>query len=474
MKYDYIVLGGGLSGLAFAYRMSSQGKSVLVLEKEDKVGGLSRSIKYKDFEFDFCAHRFHSGNKELLAEVISLVPSFRKHIKKSRIYIFDKYLKYPFELQNLFRAMNPIKSVLASLSFSYNYLFRNLNKENKEVKTYKQWFSYYFGSELYKVMCYPYTSKIWKIDPVNLSADWADQRLQGVNIRQLINKTFKKLIRFDFSSYSLEDERLAPDGGIFYYGECGIQILPNSFEKEIIKNGSKVLTKVNIIKIKEKEIEVEYHLNGKLYKDSAKDNIITTIPLHSYYKFLDNKSEKIERILEDLKYMDIIFVYLILNKEKLSNDHWLYFADKDIIFNRSVEFKNWSRKMAPEDKTAICLDITCFEGDEIWRKSDGEIVEECVKSGGKANLFKRQSIADSKVVRIKYAYPFYDLDYKRKLREIVRFIEKSGKIFCLGRSALFKYNNADNSIEMGFELARNMLDGKDESLLDYKIKKISY
>ena len=474
MKYDYIVLGGGLAGLAFAYKVSSKGKSVLVLEKENKIGGLSRSIKYKGFEFDFCAHRFHSGNKELLKEILTIVPSFKKHIKKSRIYIFGRYLKYPFELPNLFRAMNPIKTALASFSFCYNYLFRNLNKNNKNIRTYKQWFTYYFGSELYKVMCHPYTSKIWKTNPANLSADWADQRLQGINIRQLINKTLRKIIRLDFSSYSLDDEGLAPDGGIFYYDECGIQILPDSFQKEIIKNGSEVLTGVDIKKVKGKKLEVEYKLNGRLYKDSAKNAVITTIPLHSYYNLLDNKSEKIEKDLNGLKYMDIIFVYLILNKKKVSNDHWLYFADNNIIFNRSVEFKNWSKKMAPEDKTAICLDITCFEGDKTWKRKEKEIVRDCIDAGEKTKLFDKQEVIDSKVIRIKNAYPFYDLDYKKKLRDVVEFIEKSKRVFCLGRTGLFKYNNADNSIEMGFELAKNILNGENKSLFDYKIRKASY
>jgi len=471
MKYDYIVLGGGLAGLAFAYKISSKGKSVLLLEKEDKVGGLSRSVKYKGFEFDFCAHRFHTGNPELLKEILLLVPSFKEHIKKSRICIFNKYLKYPFELPNLFRVMNPIQSALASFSFILNYLFKN---SNKEIKTYKDWFTQYFGKELYKVMCYPYTSKIWKTDPSNLSADLADQRMHGINIKELISKTLNKLVRLDFSSYSLEDEKLAPDGGTFYYDDCGIQILADSFKKEIIKNNSKISTSVNIVKVKEKKSEVEYFLNGKLHKDSAKEAIITTIPLHSYYEVLDNKSEKIKKTLEGLKYMDIIFVYLMLNKKKVSNDHWLYFADKDIIFNRSVEFKTWSKKMAPEDKTAICLDITCFEGDETWKKSDEELVEECIKSGERTNLFKRQEIDGSKVIKIKYAYPFYDVDYKKKLREAVGFIEKSGKIFCLGRSGLFKYNNMDHSIEMGFALAKNMVNEKNKSLFNYKIKKASY
>ena len=41
-------------------------------------------------------------------------------------------------------------------------------------------------------MCYPYTSKIWKMDPSHISADWADQRFQGEKMSKLIKRVIKK------------------------------------------------------------------------------------------------------------------------------------------------------------------------------------------------------------------------------------------------------------------------------------------
>ena len=83
---------------------------------------------------------------------------------------------------------------------------------------------------------------------------------------------------------------------------------------------------------------------------------------------LDKKDKNIESSLSKLKYMDIIFVYLFINKDNLSNDHWIYFPDEDIIFNRAVEFSNWSPQMCPENKTAVCFDITAYKGETIWQK----------------------------------------------------------------------------------------------------------
>lgn len=72
--------------------------------------------------------------------------------------------------------------------------------------------------------------------------------------------------------------------------------------------------------------------------------IVSTIPLQSLYNALNIKDKFIETHLKETYYMDMIFVYLILDKDQISNDHWLYFPDKKIIFNRAVEFKNWSKK----------------------------------------------------------------------------------------------------------------------------------
>jgi NADPH-dependent 2,4-dienoyl-CoA reductase/sulfur reductase-like enzyme len=39
MKYDYLVVGAGLFGAVFAHEMNKKGKSVLVIDKRDHVGG---------------------------------------------------------------------------------------------------------------------------------------------------------------------------------------------------------------------------------------------------------------------------------------------------------------------------------------------------------------------------------------------------------------------------------------------------
>jgi len=472
-QYDYIVLGGGVSGLGFAKRMSENGKSVLILEKEAVVGGLSRSLLHNGFYLDFCAHRFHTNNKKMLAEILAL-PGLKmeKHVKKSRIYMFGRYLKYPFEIQNLLRAMPLHESFLCGISFIYNQVARRFRKTD-HLQSYKDWFVRLYGERLYKVMCYPYTSKIWHVDPAHISGDWADQRFQGENMKKLLLRVAKKLLRFDFSSYNLDDDSLAPDGGPFYYPLRGIQEMPDALKKASESNGATISTSVEITSISRADKSVTYTEAGEK-KVATFGHLISTIPFDVLYALQDRKDDVVAKAVADLKYMDIIFIYVFLNKPQISNDHWLYFPDKDIIFNRAVEFSNWSPVMCPEGKTSICFDVTTFEEDKEWKMSDQELVNRTISDSERIGYFKKEEVIDTLVVRVKYAYPFYDIHYREKLDKVVTFFE-DGTTSLLGRTGIFRYNNSDNSIEMGFDLADKLLAGDNKATVyEYKVKQVSY
>ena len=96
------------------------------------------------------------------------------------------------------------------------------------------------------------------------------------------------------------------------------------------------------------------------------------------------------------------------------------------------------------------------------------------------SLLRRSEVEDSLVIKVRDAYPFYDLDYRRKVENIVQAFESSGELFCLGRTGIFQYNNADGSIEMAMELANRLCSERwtpttqKAGLLDYKFQHISY
>jgi protoporphyrinogen oxidase len=469
-KEKIIILGAGLAGLMAGYKLTEHGYQVNILDKENQLGGLARTIRYKDYLFDFSAHRFHTNNGEIMNIMQSLLgDKLKKQGKRSRIYMFGKYLKYPFEPLNLFKNMPISLALKGGMSYMFNKLFTSFN--HHEVSSFKDWYIQSFGKVLYEIQCKPYASKLWHMDPSQLSSDWASQRVTGFDLSKVMKVLVSKAIHGNISKDTLDEEKKFPDLDPFYYPDYGFQMLADALAVKIIENGGIINTGARIQKIKMgPDVAVEFNINGE-DRQVEGEKVISSIPLRNTVDYLDPEAPpEIKTLAYELKYLNIIFVYLIFNKEKISDDSWLYFPTEDIIFNRAVEFKNWSSHMCPKDTTALCFDITCREGDTLWKSSDAEIVSECVKGIVKAKIGSEHEIIDSYVYRVKYAYPIYELDYKEKLIRVVRYLERNNNFFALGRTGVFRYNNADNSLEMGLTLAKAIVEHNSQfSLLNFKI-----
>ena len=64
-NYPVVVIGAGPAGLSAAYHLVKHGVKSIVLEKSDKVGGISRTETYKGYRFDIGGHRFFTKVREV-------------------------------------------------------------------------------------------------------------------------------------------------------------------------------------------------------------------------------------------------------------------------------------------------------------------------------------------------------------------------------------------------------------------------
>ena len=64
VDFEVLIIGAGPAGLTAAYCLTDRIQSVAVIEKDPiYVGGISRTVRYKDFLFDIGGHRFFSKAK---------------------------------------------------------------------------------------------------------------------------------------------------------------------------------------------------------------------------------------------------------------------------------------------------------------------------------------------------------------------------------------------------------------------------
>lgn len=417
-----IIAGAGLTGLSCGYAL----KDATLIEEKPYIGGLAHTFNYNGFRFDIGGHRFLTYKPSINRFVKNLLGNELRVInRKSKIFKDNKFLDYPPSYSIIFDI-----PVFKSLGILGSYLFRQcfpvreMSFKDKSINR--------FGGALYNFYFRGYTQKIWGIPCDKISTDWFEARLSNISLKDALKVAFSK-----------RNHKSKSFSGRFLYPAFGIGMLAEKLAKGLRIELNSKLTAINY---RENQIRSVVINHGKEYPC---DRLISTMPINDLANML-SPPRSVEGALSNLKYRDLICVFLILNVPRLTDWHWIYFPDKE-IFGRFHEPKNWSQALANPDKTGICLEIFCNRTDEIWKKKDQSIVD---KTMDDLPFKDKSSLADYYIVRIKDAYPVYDIDYGKNLGLVKEFLAGFKNLYIAGRTGGFRYINMDECVKEGLKLGR--------------------
>lgn len=436
--------------MAVAHELSENDIRVTVLERNGYVGGLSATFKYKGFKFDLGGHRWFTKNEDLNNWFRRLMSGELVLVNRiSRIYHDGKYYNYPIRLKEIIANSSPMTIAHVGTSF----LWASLRQAafDPPILNMEQAYTAQFGAKLYSMFFQRYSEKVWGKPCTELSPDWVAQRSRGLSIWSLARDA---LLGPRKDVVSLIDEFMYPRDG---YGR-----ISDRMAEDITSAGNDILlgsTVARIVYHNPGEIEVVYSRDGQEHSIRA-DHIVSTVPLGRLVLMLQPQCDAaVAAAANSLQFRDLITVNVILRRKQVSIDTWLYIQDSDIIFGRMHEPKNWSAAMVTDDDhTSLVLECFCSNGDHIWKMSNEEIGQRCVKDlVEKLRFIKEADVEDMLVIRTRGAYPVYDLEYQKKISIVRAYLEKHIGIHIVGRGGTFRYNNADHSIEMGLLLARKLL-----------------
>ena len=409
-----IILGGGLAGLSLAYFL--KGNSI-ILEKEKKPGGLCRSFKFNNFFYDIGTHTMFSKDREILNLLASLTKTHRI-VRSNKIYHNGKLIRYPFE-GNL-ADLDDKDREYCLREFLHNpyerYLPQNL----------LQFFLKTFGEGITNLNLRPYNQKVWKLDPAYLD----------MSVAERISKTP--------STKSTRAEAFYPDKG-------GIQRVIDAFLR-IIDGKSKVICPIKIKSIhKKKGLWLVKTNKG----DFSSKLLISCMPLPELFRLIKAPAE-ITRAVNELKYNSIYIVTVQAKRDKVGDNLALYFADKDIIFNRISRLNFLGKNYCPADNNSVLsVEITYRPQSYLDTFKKEEIKKMVINDLDKLNLVKKEDVVDVDFRSFAYAYVVYSLNYKKNKDRVLKYLSNIG-IHCCGRSAEFQYLDMDAVVEHSRKLAKKL------------------
>lgn len=448
--YPIVVVGAGPAGLTAAYELSKQGIAAVVLEKADKVGGISRTEVYRGYRFDIGGHRFFTKVdavqkfwKEVLGDEFIKVP------RLSRIYYRGKFYDYPLSLFNTLMNLGIWQSLLILLSYLEAKLKAKLRPEY-EPESFEEWVIDRFGERLYRIFFKTYTEKVWGIPCDKIRADWAAQRIQGMSLKRAVlnallgSQTSKSLIKE------------------FDYPILGPGMMWERCQEILDRQGSPVHLNTQVIKVERQGNRITRVIAQRDDEilEFKGDHFISSLPVTLLLRKMDPPPPApVLKAANGLKYRDFLIVSLIIDQDNLFPDNWIYIHSPEFKVGRIQNFKNWSPAMVPDaGKTCLGMEYFCSQGDRIWAMDDAGLIKLASREVIDLKLVdKLESIQDGTVIRQHKAYPVYDGEYRKHLQVIQEYIETFTNLQTVGRNGMHRYNNQDHSMLTAMLAVKNLL-----------------
>jgi protoporphyrinogen oxidase len=500
-----IIMGAGPAGLTAAYELLTRTDiKPIVVEMDNQVGGLSKTINYKGNLIDIGGHRFFSKSEKITNWWLQFLPladdsdhntslTYRNQTveldnniqpnnskdgkmlirpRKSRIYFNHSFFDYPLSLnRKTLRNFGLVKITRIAASYFRAKLFPIKNEQ-----TLEQFFINRFGKELYYTFFKGYTEKIWGVDCKLIPADWGYQRIKDLNVGKAILQSVKSLfssnksIRQQGVSTSLIEQ--------FLYPEKGPGQMWETVAKRVIELGGEIHLGYEVEKIIFDKMKISSVASRELVSGNSieltGDYFFSTIPVKNLVSGLTNI--EVPSLVKDtackLSYRNFIMVGLLFKKQNNSNgegfekltDNWIYLQDKNLVAGRLQIFNNWSPHMV-EDKNNLWvgMEFFCSESDPSWNSSREEMTALALKEIREIGLIQQETLIDSTVIKIPKAYPSYIGAYEQ-FSVIQDFLDRIENLYLTGRNGMHRYNNADHSMMTAMIAVENIINNqKDRS-----------
>jgi UDP-galactopyranose mutase len=319
-KYDYILVGGGLYNGVFAYLARQKGKTCLVVEKREHMGG---NIYCEDNEginvHRYGAHIFHTSNKKVWQFVNDLAEFNR--------YTNSPVANYKGEMYNLPFNMNTFSKMwnISTPTEAKAKIEEQKKAVTGEPKNLEEQAISLVGTDIYEKLVKGYTEKQW-----------------GRDCKELPSFIIKRLpVRFTYDNNYFNDlYQGIPIGGYNV-------IIDKLFEGCDIELGKD-------------------YLENKAYYDNLGGKVIYTGPIDAYYGYEYGK----------LEYRSLKFENEVIDSDNYQGVAVVNYTDKETPYTRVIEHKHF--EFGSQEKTIITKEysITWCEGMEPYYPVNNEVNQE--------------------------------------------------------------------------------------------------
>ncbi len=412
MKVKYLIIGGGISGLAFAEQKKND--DYLILEKDNVLGGLCQSFYKNGFVFDVAGHFFHFHSDETRAYYEKLMEGKTQVTAKkcAKVYYGGKYMDAPFQY-NIHQL--PRQEFIECLTDLYY-----ANCPDGSIP-FDEFVRKKYGAGIANKFLIPYNEKLYACKMNELERDSMGSFLPKLDFGMLMNfykgstgKTYNDTFRYPIN------------GCVEIINALASELDPNRIH--LGEGVERIDTKERVVYTASDTYEYEY--------------LINTAPFNLFTKMAGLDSQ------ESLNYNQVLVLNIGFDKGSIDKEvSWVYYPGDQLFYR--VGFYN---NIAGTDKLSIYVEIgykanECIDVETALKRTLEDLRAVNVIDTHQV-LAYQPYIINPGYVHITEKGKKYTIETKKQLEQ--------QNTYMIGRYAKWEYSAMDDSLEQAFDLAKRI------------------
>lgn len=409
--YKYIVIGAGISGLAFADKLNDE--NLIVIEAESEIGGYCKTIKKNGFIWDYSGHFFHFQHPEIESELISKMPEPDVAVvsKVSNIFWGNKWIDFPFQKNIHQLPQNEFIDCLHDLHF----------REKQNPNNFKEMLKARFGNGIADKFLIPYNEKLYAIDLTLLDVDamgrffpYAEENEIIANFKSDNNKSYNSNFTY-------------PRGGAIQY----VRALASGVDQEKILLNQPVIA-----------VDVLNKIVSTPSQKFSFDLLINTAPFPRLLNWSGLSTQS------NFTSNRVLVFNLGFDSKGPSGVHWSYFPQREIIFYRIGFYDN----IFNTQRMSLYVEIGLPSGPSLTDKEIGSYKDRVLKDLRMVGVLSDQILIEEHFVIMDPAYVHLTKAAIDETKSLKRRLAAQN-IYSIGRYGGWTYCSIEDNIVEARELA---------------------
>ena len=357
MQYDYLIVGAGLYGAVFAQQAIAHGKSALVIDKRNHIGGNVFTENIEGINVHkYGAHIFHTNSKEVW-EYITRFADFNRYTNSPIANYNGELYSLPFNMYTYNKMWGVVTPQEAKAKIDEQRTSANIT----EPKNLEEQAISLVGTDIYEKLIKGYTEKQWGRPCTELPP--------------FIIKRLPVRLTFDNNYFNALFQGI-PIGG---YTEMISKML----------NGAEIITGVD-------------YLENKTELDSLAETIVFTGSIDSYFNYCYG----------ELQYRSVRFETEILDTDNYQGNAVVNYTDRETPYTRIIEHK-WFEFGKDKYGKAVPKTVISREYSSEWKPGDEPYYP--VNDERNNDLYLKYKSLAEKEQRVIFGgrlgeYKYYDMD----------------------------------------------------------------